>query len=152
MIVVIAEKVVDQRYFGCLAGLGGCLLLLKKHRALKCSLGKPQKQNNKIPNKILQTKDQPHHRRRKHSTSDVCKHYVSTSGVSRWRRSSCLHGFCVGWGAQAGGKVMLRQSCSKSLLTRPGLSGRPWLVGDCLRWPAYELLPPASKWLNTLDN
>jgi len=63
-----------------LAGLGDCLLLLRKHKALKYSLGKKQNQNNNKPNKIpKQTTSST--ASSKCSTLDVCKHCVTTSGV-----------------------------------------------------------------------
>lgn len=75
------------------------------------------------------------------SALNICKLSVSTSGISFWRQSFCLHGFCEGQGAQTGGKVMLRQSCSKSsILREPCLSGRPCLIGDWLRKLVYEFL------------
>lgn len=126
-----------------------CLLLLRKHRALKVqSWKKPktkQQKPNKLPPQQKPPNKQPHHRNKNCLTLDVCKHCVTTSGVSCWRHNFCLHGFCVGWGAQAGGRAMLRQSCSKSLLPGPVLSGRLCLAGDCLRWLAYELLPPCLQ-------
>lgn len=57
--VMIAEKAVDQWYFGCLAGLGDCLLLLREHRALKCSLAKNKSKTTKTPAKSPNNRPAP---------------------------------------------------------------------------------------------
>lgn len=50
------------------------------------------------------------------------------------------------WGAQAGGKVMLRQRCSKPLF-----SVRKVQAGDCPRQPAYKLFAPYLQVVENLE-